>query len=190
MVMVTLILLVWRIGFGVTGLELVGVISMVQVCCPVWCWKPVISYHTQIEGPVHGATTNKNSTTVSLYWYGLAQYVVEFSLGIPTSYVGKLRWQNPWDVQWSCDGRTTGMFDEAVMAKPCDGVVTTVMAGTHKAQVGASRWVRCSHWGWNLSGYVTSKMRLLNNLILIFLAHTSKVCKGAHWYSGYPTFQG
>jgi hypothetical protein len=29
-VMVMLILLVWRIGFGVTGMELVGVMSMVQ----------------------------------------------------------------------------------------------------------------------------------------------------------------
>jgi hypothetical protein len=33
MFMVTLILLVWRIGFVVTGLELVGVISTVQGCC-------------------------------------------------------------------------------------------------------------------------------------------------------------
>jgi hypothetical protein len=23
-----------------------------------------------------------------------------------------------------------------------------------------------------------------------FLAHTSKVCKGAHWYNEYSTFQG
>jgi hypothetical protein len=29
---------------------------------------------------------------MSLYGYGLAQYVVEFSLGVPTSCVGKLRW--------------------------------------------------------------------------------------------------
>jgi hypothetical protein len=46
--------------------------------------------------------THENSTTMSLYGYGLAQYVVEFSLGIPTS----------------CDGRTAGMFGEAVMAEP------------------------------------------------------------------------
>jgi hypothetical protein len=44
----TLILLVWRIGFGVTGLELVGVMSMVQGCCPVRCYKHVVSYNTQI----------------------------------------------------------------------------------------------------------------------------------------------
>jgi hypothetical protein len=37
MVMVILILLVWRIGFGVTGLELAGVMPMVQGCCPVRC---------------------------------------------------------------------------------------------------------------------------------------------------------
>jgi hypothetical protein len=45
----------------------------------------------------------------------------------------------------SCDGRTTGMFGEAVMPKSWDGVGPTAMAGTHKAQEGASRWVRCSH---------------------------------------------
>jgi hypothetical protein len=47
-IMVILILLVWRIGFGVTGLELVSVMSAVQGCCPVRCWKLVVSYHTQI----------------------------------------------------------------------------------------------------------------------------------------------
>jgi hypothetical protein len=47
-VMVILILLVWRIGSGVTGLELVGVLLAVQGCCPMQCWKPVVSYHTQI----------------------------------------------------------------------------------------------------------------------------------------------
>jgi hypothetical protein len=47
-IMVILILLVWRIGFGVTGLELVDVILAVQDCCPVRCWKRVVSYHTQI----------------------------------------------------------------------------------------------------------------------------------------------
>jgi hypothetical protein len=88
--MVTLILLVWRIGFGVTGLELVGVMSMVQGCCPVRCCKSMVSYHTKIYGPVHGGTTHENSTTMSLYGYGMAQYVVEFSLGIPTSCAGKL----------------------------------------------------------------------------------------------------
>jgi hypothetical protein len=46
--MVILILLVWRIGFGVTGLKLVGVMPVVQGCCPVQCWKHVVSYHTQI----------------------------------------------------------------------------------------------------------------------------------------------
>jgi hypothetical protein len=33
----------------------------------------------------------------------------------------------------SCDGKTAGMFGEAVMAKPWDGVGAAVMAGTHKA---------------------------------------------------------
>jgi hypothetical protein len=36
-IMVILILLVWRIGFGVTLLELVGVMPVVQGCCPVRC---------------------------------------------------------------------------------------------------------------------------------------------------------
>jgi hypothetical protein len=59
-------------------------------------------------------------------------------------------------VQGTCDGRTTGMFSEAVMAEPWDGVGIAVMAGTHKAQEGASGWVRCSHCRRNLSRFVTS----------------------------------
>jgi hypothetical protein len=55
--------------------------------------------------------------------------VVESSLGVPTGCAGKLRWQ------------TTGMFGEAAMAKPWDGVDKAAMAGTHKAQEGASGWV-------------------------------------------------
>jgi hypothetical protein len=43
----------------------------------------------------------------------------------------------------SCDGRTVGMFSEATMAEPLDGVGTAAMASTHKAQEGASGWVRC-----------------------------------------------
>jgi hypothetical protein len=49
-------------------------------------------------------------------------------------------------VQGSCDGRTAGMFGEAAMAEPCDGVGIATMAGTHKAQEGALGWVQCSHW--------------------------------------------
>jgi xylose isomerase len=60
--------------------------------------------------------------------------VVESSLGVPTGYVGKLRWQ------------TAEMFGDATMAEPWDGVGKAAMAGTHKAQEGASRWVRCSRW--------------------------------------------
>jgi hypothetical protein len=48
-------------------------------------------------------------------------------------------------VRGSCDGRTAGMFGQAAMAKPWDGVGTAVMAGIHKAQERASAWVRCSH---------------------------------------------
>jgi hypothetical protein len=41
--------------------------------------------------------------------------VVESSFGVPTGYAGKLRWQ------------TAGMFGEAVMAEPWDGVGKAVM---------------------------------------------------------------
>jgi hypothetical protein len=58
-------------------------------------------------------------------------------------------------VRGSC-WQTAGMFGEAAMAEPWDGVGKVAMAGTHKAQEGASGWVRCSHRRWNLSGYVTS----------------------------------
>jgi hypothetical protein len=71
---------------------------------------------------------------MSPYGYGLTLYVVEASLGIPTGCAGKPRWQ------------TTGMFGEAAMVEPWDSVGKVAMAGIHKAQEGASRWVRCSHW--------------------------------------------
>jgi hypothetical protein len=41
-------------------------------------------------------------------------------------------------VRGSYDGRTTGIFGEAAMAEPWDGVGIAVMAGTHKAQESAS----------------------------------------------------
>jgi hypothetical protein len=44
-------------------------------------------------------------------------------------------------VQESYDAITAGMFSEAAMAEPWDGVGTAAMAGTHKAQEGASGWV-------------------------------------------------
>jgi hypothetical protein len=58
--------------------------------------------------------------------------VIESSLDVSTSCAGKLRWQ------------TAGMFGEAAMAEPWDGVGKATMAGTHKAQEEASGWVRCS----------------------------------------------
>jgi hypothetical protein len=60
--------------------------------------------------------------------------VVESSLGVPTGYAEKLRWQ------------AVGMFGEAAMAELWDGVGKATMAGTHRAQEGASGWVRCSQW--------------------------------------------
>jgi hypothetical protein len=60
--------------------------------------------------------------------------MVDSSLGVPTGCAGKLRWE------------TARMFSEVVMAEPWDSVGTAAMAGTHKAQEGASGGVRCSHW--------------------------------------------
>jgi hypothetical protein len=45
--------------------------------------------------------------------------MVESSLGVPTGCAEKLRWQ------------TTGMFSEAALAEPWDGVGKAAMAGTH-----------------------------------------------------------
>jgi hypothetical protein len=59
--------------------------------------------------------------------------VVEASLVVPTGCAGKLRWQ------------TAGMLSEAVMEESWDCVGKATMAGTRKAQEGASGWVRCSH---------------------------------------------
>jgi hypothetical protein len=42
--------------------------------------------------------------------------VVESSLGVPTGCAGKLQWQ------------TTGMFGEAAISEPCDGVGEAAMA--------------------------------------------------------------
>jgi hypothetical protein len=56
--------------------------------------------------------------------------VVDASLGVLTSCAGKPRWQ------------TAAMFGEAAMVEPWDGVGKVVMAKTHKAQEGASGWVR------------------------------------------------
>jgi hypothetical protein len=33
-------------------------------------------------------------------------------------------------------------------------------------------------------------MKLLNNIVVIFLADTSEVCKGAHRYNEYSAIQG
>jgi hypothetical protein len=48
------------------------------------------------SGPVHGATTHENSTTMRLYGYGLAQYVVETSLGVPTCGADCVGAQSVW----------------------------------------------------------------------------------------------
>jgi hypothetical protein len=49
-------------------------------------------------------------------------------------------------VRGSCDGKTAGMFGEAALVEPWEGVGKAAMAKTHKAQEGVSGGVRCSHW--------------------------------------------
>jgi hypothetical protein len=49
-------------------------------------------------------------------------------------------------VRGSCDGKTARMFGEAAMAELWDSVGTAETTGTHKAQEGASGWVRWSDW--------------------------------------------
>jgi hypothetical protein len=50
--------------------------------------------------------------------------VVESSLGIPTGCAGKLRWQ------------TVGMFDDAAMAEPWDGVGEATMTEPIRHRMG------------------------------------------------------
>jgi hypothetical protein len=61
-----------------------------------------------------------------------------------------MAWHNMWQslvlayqpaVRGSCTRRTHRMYSEAAMAEPWDGVGTTALAGTHKAQEEASGWV-------------------------------------------------
>jgi hypothetical protein len=77
-------------------------------------------------------------------------------------------------VVWgSCDGRTAGMFDEAVMAEPWGAVGIAVTAGTHKAQEGASGWVRCSHWRLNLNSLVVISYHTPRKCVRVLIGTTS-----------------
>jgi hypothetical protein len=49
-------------------------------------------------------------------------------------------------VRGSYNDRTAGMFSEAMISEPWDGVGIAAIAGIHKAQEGAFGWVRCSRW--------------------------------------------
>jgi hypothetical protein len=71
-----------------------------------------------------------------------------------------------------------GVPTGCAMAEPWDGVGKATMAGTHKAQEGASGWVRLTlavkpHW-------VRCKLdETIEQFCSDFLAHTLEVCKGA-----------
>jgi hypothetical protein len=99
--------------------------------------------------------------------------VVESSLGIPTGYAGKQRWQ------------TTGMFGEAAMAEPWDGVGKAAMAGTHKAQEGGF-WVGAMLTLAVKPQWVRYKLeKTIEQSCSNFLTHTLEVCKSAHRYNEY-----
>jgi hypothetical protein len=66
----------------VTGLELHSVDSDTS--------EAYGRHHTQIHGLVHGLTTHENSTTMSLYGYGLVEYMVEPSLAYQS--VVRIEW--------------------------------------------------------------------------------------------------
>jgi hypothetical protein len=93
-------------------------------------------------------------------------------------------------VRGSCDGRTIGMFNEAMMAEPWGGVGTAVIAGTHKAQEGGF-WVGAMLTLVVKPQWVCYKLdKAIEQSCSDFLAHTSEVCKGAHQYIEYSAFQG
>jgi hypothetical protein len=99
--------------------------------------------------------------------------VIECSLGVRTGYAGKLRWQ------------TAGMFSEAVMVEPWDGVGKAAMAGTHKAQRGGF-WVGAMLTLVVKPQWVRYKLdETIEQSGSDFLAHTLEVCKSAHRYNEY-----
>jgi hypothetical protein len=91
--------------------------------------------------------------------------VVESSLGIPTGYAGKLRWQ------------TAGMFGEAAMAELWDSVGKAAMAGTHKR---GGFWVGAMLTLAGKPQWVRNKLdETIQQSCSDFLAHTLEVCKSA-----------
>jgi hypothetical protein len=81
------------------------------------------------------------------------------------------------------------MFSEAAMVESWDGVGKVAMAGTHKAQEGASGWAMLTpavkpQW-------VRNKLEeTIEQSCSDFLAHTLEVCKGAHRYNEYSAIRG
>jgi hypothetical protein len=94
---------------------------------------------------------------MSLYGYDLVYYMVVSSLGEPTGCARKLRWQ------------TAGMFGEAAMAEPWDGVGKAAML----TLAVKPQWVRCK------------LDETIEQSCIDFLAHTLEVCKSARWYNVY-----
>jgi hypothetical protein len=93
-------------------------------------------------------------------------------------------------VRGRCDGTTAGIFGEDEMVEPWDSVGTTMMAGTYKAQEGGF-WVGEMLTPAVKPQWVCYKLdKTIEQPCSDFLAHSSKVCKGACRYNEYSAIQG
>jgi hypothetical protein len=103
--------------------------------------------------------------------------VVESSLGVPIGCAGKLRWQ------------TAGMFGDAAMAEPWDGVGEAMMAEPKRHKRGF--WVGAMLTPMVKPQWVCYKLdETIEQSCNDFLAHTLEVCKGARRYNEYSAIQG
>jgi hypothetical protein len=102
--------------------------------------------------------------------------VVKSTLGIPTGFAGKLRWQ------------TAGLFIEAAMAEPWDGVGKAAMAEPIRNKRGF--WVGAMLTLAVKPQWVRYKLdKTIEQSYSDFLAHTLEVCKSAHRYNEYSAIR-
>jgi hypothetical protein len=93
-------------------------------------------------------------------------------------------------VQGSYNGRTAGMFGEAAMAEPWDGVGTAAMVVTPQGTRGGF-WMGVMLTLAVKPQWVCYKLdKTIEPPCSDFLAHTSEVCKSARPYNLYSAFQG